>query len=342
LLPAAVAQSVDVTTEPDPPASLRHQHRYLGPDHDRNAGRTRLVAILTALMMSAEIAAGLVFGSIALFADGLHMAGHVAVLGATAYAYAFARRYATENAYSFGTGKVGDLVAFASAITLGLIALGVVYESAHRFIAPQTIAFREALVVAALGFAINLLCARLLWHDEGHEHGHGGRDHAHDHADHNLQAAYLHLLMDVLTSALVIVALLSGEFLGWAWMDPLMGIVGALVILNWSWTLLRRTGSVLLDATPAAAASIRRAVESDADNKMADLHVWRIGPGHLAAILTVVTRNPRPPAHYKSLLAGVPGLSHVTVEVETPDAAAGAASASEEPAERRRHAARSL
>ena len=319
---------------------IQHEHRYLGSRHDRNAGRTRLVALLTALMMSAEIAAGLVFGSIALLADGLHMAGHVAVLGATACAYAFARRHAGSDRYSFGTGKVGDLVAFAGAIALGLIAIGVIYESVHRFFAPRSIAFAEALVVAAIGFGINLLCARLLWHDEGHEHGHGGRDHAHDHADHNLQAAYLHLLTDVMTSALVIVALLCGQFLGWVWMDSIMGIVGALVILNWAWGLLRRTANVLLDATPSVADAVRRAVESDADNKVADLHVWRVGPGHLAAILTVVTREPRAPAHYKSLLAAIPGLSHVTVEVEMPPAASAVENEPDEFLDRRLHAAR--
>jgi cation diffusion facilitator family transporter len=306
-----------LTAPQDPLSPFRHEHHYLGSDHDRNAGRTRLVMMLTALMMSAEIVAGLVFGSIALFADGLHMAGHVAVLGAAAYAYSFARRHAGEGRYSFGTGKVGDLAAFASAILLGSIALGVIYESSHRFFAPQAIAFREALIVAGVGFCVNLICARLLWHgDHGHEHG--DHEHAHHHADHNIQAAYLHLVTDVMTSALVIVALLSGEFLGMVWMDPVMGIIGALVILNWAWGLARRTAKVLLDATPSVADDVRRAVESDADNRIADLHVWRVGPGHLAAIVTVVTRDPRPPAHYKSLLGGIPALSHVTVEVVTP------------------------
>jgi cation diffusion facilitator family transporter len=306
-----------VTAPHDPLSPFRHEHHYLGSDHDRNAGRTRLVMMLTALMMCAEIVAGLVFGSIALFADGLHMAGHVAVLGAAAYAYSFARRHAGEGRYSFGTGKVGDLVAFASAILLGSIAIGVIYESSHRFFAPQAIAFREALIVAGLGFCVNLLCARLLWHGD-HGHDHGDHEHAHHHADHNIQAAYLHLVTDVMTSALVIVALLSGEFLGMVWMDPVMGIIGALVILNWAWGLARRTANVLLDATPSVADDVRRAIESDADNKVADLHVWRLGPGHLAAIVTVVTRDPRPPAHYKGLLAGIPALSHVTVEVVAP------------------------
>lgn len=313
-----------MTAPHDPLSPFRHDHRYLGSDHDRNAGRTRLVMMLTALMMSAEVAAGLVFGSIALFADGLHMAGHVAVLGAAAYAYSFAQRHAAAERYSFGTGKVGDLVAFASAILLGAIAIGVLYESSHRLFAPQAIAFREALVVAVLGFSVNLLCARLLWHGD-HGHDHGDHEHPDHHADHNLQAAYLHLVTDVLTSALVIVALLSGQFLGWVWMDPIMGIVGALVILNWSRSLLRRTGKVLLDATPAVAEDVRRAVEIDPDNKVADLHVWRVGPGHLAAILTVVTREPRPPAYYKSLLASIPGLSHITVEVVTPGAVSSSA-----------------
>ena len=296
----------------DPLSSLQHDHDYLGRDHDRNAGRTRAVMMLTALVVIGEVGAGFAFGSMALFADGLHMAGHVAVLAAAAYAYAFARRHSGAERYSFGTGKVGDLVAFANAIALGLIALGVIYESGHRLVAPQVIAFGPALVVAVIGFCINLVCARLLWNgDHGHRHG----DHDHHHADHNLQAAYLHLLTDVLTSALVIVALLCGQFLGWVWMDALMGIVGGLVILTWSWGLARRTANVLLDASPDVTEAVKRLVEADADNKVVDLHVWRVGPGHLAAILTVVTGEPRPPAHYKALLATIPGLSHVTVEV---------------------------
>jgi cation diffusion facilitator family transporter len=323
----------------DPLSPFQHHHDYLGPDHDRNAGRTRIVMMLTALVMVAEIGAGLAFGSMALFADGLHMAGHVAVLGAAAYAYAFARRHAGANRYSFGTGKVGDLVAFANAIGLGLIALGVIYESGHRLVSPQLIAFGPAVVVAVIGFAINLVCARLLW-DGNHGHHHGDHDHGHHHTDHNLQAAYLHLLTDVLTSALVIVALLCGQFLGWVWMDALMGIVGGLVILNWSRGLLRRTTNVLLDASPAVTDAVKHAVEGDADNKVVDLHVWRVGPGHLAAILTVVTSEPRPPSHYKSLLAAIPGLSHVTVEVEMPRAVSAVERGSDELTERKFQAAR--
>lgn len=307
---------VRVTSHPDPLAPWRRDHNYLGAGHERNAGRTRLVMALTALVMAGEITAGAAFGSIALLADGLHVAGHVAVLGAAASAYAYARRHAGADRYSFGTGKVGDLVAFASAILLGVIAMVILYESAHRLIAPEIIVYREALIVAALGFVVNVFCVGLLWDRELHEQVHGGHHHEH-HADHNFLAAYLHLLTDVLTSVLAIIALLSGQFLGLVWMDPLMGMVGALVILQWAWNLLKRTANVLLDATPAATDAVRRAVEADADNRVADLHVWRVGPGHLAAMLTIVTNEPRPPSHYKTLLAAIPGLSHVTVEVET-------------------------
>jgi cation diffusion facilitator family transporter len=310
-------ENVDVTTHPDPLTPWRHEHRYLGSNHDRNAGRTRLVMGLTAATMVVEIIAGSLFGSIALFADGLHMAGHVAVLAAAAYAYAYATRHTSNDLYAFGTGKVGDLVGFASALVLGVVALGMMYESAHRLAAPQTIAYGDALIVAVLGFAVNVLCAGLLWDHEHHEQHHGDHEHTHHHTDHNLQAAYLHLVTDVLTSVLAIVALLCGALLGWIWMDPLMGIVGALVILHWAWNLLKRTARVLLDATPAAASAVRRAIERDADNQIADLHVWRLGPGHLAALMTVVTSNPRSPAHYKGLLSGIAGLSHITVEVVT-------------------------
>ncbi len=317
-------EGIDVTSHPDPLTPWRHEHCYLGSNHDRNAGRTRLVMVLTALTMAAELIAGGLFGSIALFADGLHMAGHVTVLGAAAYAYAYARRHTGNDLYAFGTGKIGDLVGFASALVLGGVAVGMMYESAHRLAAPQAIAYGEALIVAVLGFAVNLLCAGLLWDREHHEHPHGDHDHTHHHTDHNLQAAYLHLVTDVLTSVLAIVALLCGALLGWGWMDPLMGIVGALVIIHWAWNLLKRTAKVLLDATPAAADAVRRAIERDADNRLADLHVWRLGPGHLAALLTVVTSEPRPPAHYKGLLSGISGLSHITVEVETLPVAAKA------------------
>ena len=315
-----------MTPDTDSLALWRRDHRYLGLNHDRNAGRTRVVMALSSIMMATEIAAGSLFGSLALLADGLHMAAHVMVLAAAAYAYGYARRHADADRFSFGTGKIGDLVGFASALVLAIVALGMLYESARRLIAPEPIVFREALIVAAIGFVVNLVSARLLWHRrEYHAHGwgHGRADrHAHDeghgqhHVDHNLQAAYLHILTDVLTSVLAILALLSVEFLGWRWMDPLAGMIGAIVILQWSWRLMRSTGNVLLDATSGAAHLVREAIETESGCRVADLHVWRIGPGHLAAMVTVVADMPMPPGHYKELLAGISGLSHVTVEVE--------------------------
>jgi cation diffusion facilitator family transporter len=251
------------------------------------------------------------------------MASHVAALGLAAFAYAYARRHARNRRYSFGTGKVGALAGYTSAVVLGLIALVMGYESALRLAAPVAIDFQAAMLVAGLGLAVNLLSAFLL----GDEHAHGA-DHAHDHdgqhdhddahhRDHNLRAAYVHVLADALTSVLAIAALAGGQFLGWSWLDPAMGIVGAGVILWWSYGLLRGATRVLLDEEASAdtAAAIRRLVESDADNRVVDLHLWRIGPHHLAAIISVMTHAPQPPASYKQLLRGVEGLAHVTVEV---------------------------
>ena len=309
-----------MTADIESVARWQRDHRYLGSHHDRNAGRTRIVTALSTVTMVVEIVAGSVFGSLALLADGLHMAAHVVVLGAAAYAYSYARRHADTERYSFGTGKVGDLVGFASALVLSMVSLGMIFESVQRLISPETIIVREALVVAVLGFVVNLVSARLLWDREG-QHGHAhahheDHDHGHHHTDHNLQAAYLHILTDVLTSVLAIVALLSVQFLHWNWMDPIVGIVGAGVIIHWSRNLMRQTARVLLDATSTTAHAVRRAVEAEGVSRVADLHVWRVGPGHLAAILTVVTRKPHPPAHYKRLLTHIPGLSHITVEVE--------------------------
>ncbi|MBY0509497.1 MAG: CDF family Co(II)/Ni(II) efflux transporter DmeF [Rhodospirillaceae bacterium] len=296
-------------------------HRFLADGHGKNARRTMAVLILTAAMMVAEIVAGTVFGSMALLADGWHMGSHAAALGIAVFAYAYARRHADNDIYTFGTGKVGDLAAFASALLLLMIAGLMAYESAQRLIAPVTIAYNEAILVAVVGLAVNLVSAWMLKddHNHGHEHDHHD-DHAHEHHhhDHNLRAAYVHVITDALTSVLAIVALLAGLLWNLVWMDALMGIVGAGIIVRWAWGLLRSTGRVLLDAAPAGdtTAAVRGAVEAEADNRIADLHVWRVGPGHLAAVLTIVTHHARTPAHYKKLLAGIPCLSHVTVEVE--------------------------
>jgi cation diffusion facilitator family transporter len=293
----------------------QHSHVFLGADHERNERRTRLVVGLTLVMMVGEIVAGTMFGSMALLADGWHMGTHAGALTISALAYRYARRHARSERYAFGTGKVGDLAGFTSAVVLAGVAVLIGWQSAQRLVSPVAIRFDEAIAVAVLGLIVNLVSAALL----GGEHaGHAHADvHSHAHADHNLRSARLHVLADALTSVFAIAALCAGRFLHWNWMDPLIGVVGALVILRWSVSLLRDSGAVLLDVgpSPEITAAIRSQVEADADNKVADLHVWRLGPGHFAAIVSVVTDEPRPPEHYKALLAGVPQLAHVTVEV---------------------------
>ena len=298
----------------------QRSHSYLGTAHDRNEGRTRLVLGLTLVMMVVEIAAGTVFNSMALLADGWHMASHAAALGIASAAYMYARRHAANETYSFGTGKVGDLAGFASALILALIALMMGWESIQRLLNPVSIAYDEALIVAAVGLLVNIVSAVLLG-DEHHDHDHA-HDHEHDHGghhrDHDFRAVYVHVIADAVTSVMAIVALAAGRFYQVGWLDPVMGLVGGAVILQWASTLMRTTSHILLDAEPAPglAEKVRGVIEADRDNRVADLHVWRLGPGHLAAMLTVVSHHPQPPAHYKALLGGIAELSHVTVEVE--------------------------
>lgn len=309
----------------------QRDHSYLGAGHDRNEAAARWVMIITLAMMVAEIAAGTIYGSMALLADGWHMASHAAALGISAFAYQYARRHRDNAHFSFGTGKVGDLAGFSSALLLGVVALLMAWESSQRLLSPVPIDFADATLVAVIGLVVNLVCAWLLRDDHshhGHEHhdhdehdhdDHDHHDHGHKHRDHNMHAAYMHVLADALTSVLAIAALLGGRYFGWVWLDPVMGIVGAVVIARWSYSLMRTTARVLLDTEPTAglSAQIKAAIEADADNKVADLHVWRVGPGHLAMMVTVVTHQPRPPAHYKALVAHLPNLSHATIEVET-------------------------
>jgi cation diffusion facilitator family transporter len=315
----------------------QHEHVFLGEHHDRHERRTWLVVGLTAAMMVAEIVAGTIFGSMALVADGWHMSTHAAALAIAALAYRFARKHAHDPRFSFGTGKVGELAAFSSAIILALIALLIGYESLVRLMTPVPIQFGEATVVALIGLAVNLASAWLLagdHHHHGHHHhrhGHGHHHddeghhhhHGHEHGDHhrhggdtNIRAAYLHVLADALTSVLAIVALLAGRFYGWSWLDPLMGVVGALVIAQWSWGLIRTAGATLLDAVPdqTLARSVRERIEAGED-RVTDLHLWRLGPGHAGLIVSVVSDAPQSPDVYKQRLAGIEGLSHVTVEV---------------------------
>ena len=288
-----------------------HQHVSISDNQMAHERRTWLVIALTATMMVLEITAGFIFGSMALLADGWHMASHASALGITAIAYYFARRYASDKRFSFGTGKISELAGYSSALLLALIALLMAYESITRFFAPVEIRFDEAIAVAVLGLIVNLVSALIL--KEKHE----GHDHDHHHEDHNLKAAYLHVLADALTSVLAIVALTTGRFLGWVWMDPLMGIVGAIVIARWSYGLTRDTGSILLDMdvnTPMSE-NIRNLLEADGEIQIQDLHLWRLGPGHFAAIVSLSATNARPPEYYKDMLSGVKELRHVTVEV---------------------------
>lgn len=362
-----------MSKQEDTLARWRHDHSF-GQDVRRpGETRTRVVIAITATMMIVEIAAGVLFGSMALLADGLHMASHAVALGINAYAYVYARRHAHDASYSFGTGKVNTLGGFTGAVLLAAFALLMASESVQRLVVPVTIAFDQAIGVAVLGLIVNGLSMLILGHEHGHTHGDGphghgdpahvhdhdhdhdhdhghahdhdhprGHDHAdhadhphdHDHAheakhlrtpwvraraghDHNLISAYLHVLADALTSLLAIVALLAAKYFGLTWMDPFMGLVGAVLVARWSFGLLKATSGVLLDrnAAPEVCASVRDAIERVDGNRVVDLHVWSIGLDLYSAALTVVTPTPRPPEHYKTLLPADLNIVHATVEV---------------------------
>lgn len=300
--------------------AARHAHDFLGNHHQRNARRVGGVMALTLAMMVGEILAGTWFGSMALLADGWHMATHAGAMLITVLAYRYAQRAAGEARHSFGAGKVGDLAGFASALILIGVALIMAWESVGRLLAPTPIEYGEAIAVAALGLVVNLASAWLLrddhaHHHHGHDHGHNhAGHHHHDHHDHNLRAAYLHVLADALTSVLAIVALLLGQRYGWSWLDPVMGLVGAVVIVRWGRGLLHSTADVLLDAAPSGMTeAITQALGDDVG--VLDLHVWQIGPGQHAAIVALSAARPASPAAYKARLTGVAGLAHVNVEV---------------------------
>ena len=293
-----------------------HPHDFLGAAHDDNARRTRWVVALTAAMMVGEIVAGYLTGSMALLADGFHMATHAGALGVAAAAYVYAKRHVANPRYSFGTGKVGELAGFASALILFMIALGIAIVSAIRLANPVPVAFGDATLVAVLGLAVNIASAFLLSGSPGHDHGHD-HDHHHGHShghDNNMRAAYIHVLADALTSVLAIVALLAGRYLGWIWLDPLMGIVGAIVIARWSWTLVRDTSAVLLDAAdPHLIEEVRECIEGPGDARIADLHVWRVGPQAHAAIVSVV--GSLSSQTVRDRLKPVHELGHLTIEL---------------------------
>jgi cation diffusion facilitator family transporter len=297
-------------------STWKHEHNFSG-DTSSAEKRTRIVLAFTATMMIVEIIAGYFFNSMALTADGWHMGTHVAAFVLAAVAYSFGRRHAKDERFTFGTGKVGVLGGFTSAIVLSIIALAIAGASIQRLFAPQAIHFREAIFIAAASLTVNLICAFVL-KDQPHYHHH--HDHAEDghHHDLNLKAAYIHVLANAFTSLGAIVALSAGYFLGWVWLDAAMGLVGTIVILSWAYTLLRDTGSILLDRVPANSdlpVVIREGIE-DGDSKISDLHIWQVGVNKFAAVISVVAHNPKTPEEYRQALKIHEELVHVNVEVQ--------------------------
>jgi len=297
----------------------QHEHVFGQDKVKPGERRTLWVIFITATMMVVEIATGLAYGSMALLADGLHMGSHTAALGITTVAYIYTRRCAADSRFCFGTGKVNAFAGYTSAVLLALFALLMAWESITRFFNPVAIAFDQAIVVAFLGLLVNGVSMIMLGghhHDHNHQHE-DPHHHSHTHADHNLRAAYLHVLADALTSLLAIFALLAGKFLGLNWMDPAMGIVGAILVARWSLGLIRDTSGILLDhqAPGVMLERTRAAIESVDDNRIADLHIWSIGPGIYSAIVAVVSDAPKSPEHYKSLIPSDLGIVHTIVEV---------------------------
>jgi cation diffusion facilitator family transporter len=313
-----------------------HDHAF-GQDEKKSAERrTLIVSVVTILTMIVEIGAGIVFGSMALLADGLHMGSHASALAISVFAYRYTRVHAKDARFNFGTGKVSSLAAFASATMLALVAIAMAWESVGRLLSPVVIRFNQAILVAVIGLIINGACLAILGghgsfngkrgreHEEDADHVHVHAD-RHAHHDHTYRSAYLHVLADALTSVLAIFALLFGKYLGQQWLDPFMGLVGATLVVRWSWGLLRSSARVLLDlqAPGEVLGAIRKSIESEGDNRVSDLHVWSVGPGIYAAEIAIVSSRPRDPDDYYKLLPGELGLVHVTVEIHRCAADAG-------------------
>jgi len=303
----------------DHQSQLRHSHDFV---HDFSVAerRTRIVIGITAVMMVLEITTGIISHSMALLADGWHMSTHVTAFLITAIAYHFTRRHASNERFSFGTGKIGVLGGFASAVVLSVVALLMAGESVHRIFVPLSIHFNEAISIACLGLVVNLICAFLLKDDRHHHHGEAGHEHdGHHQHDLNLRAAYLHVLADAFTTFLAIIALTCGKFFGWSWLDPVVGIVGSGVVFSWAYSLLRDTSGILLDRTPVSSdlpEEIRRAIESDGDSLVTDLHVWQVGTGKFAAIVSIVAHEPKSSDAYRELLREHEELVHITIETQ--------------------------
>lgn len=305
-----------------------HDHTF-GQDRKKSAEhRTLIVIVITLVTMAVEIAAGIVFGSMALLADGLHMGSHASALAISVFAYYYTRRHAKDARFNFGTGKVSSLAGFASAVMLALFALVMAWESIVRFLSPVAIGFDQAIFVAVLGLVVNGICLLILGgHGREHKHPHDNRDghvqmvqahssHRHEQQDHNFRSAYLHVLADALTSVLAIFALLAGKYMGQGWLDPFMGVVGAVLVVRWSWGLLHSSARVLLDmqAPEELREGIRKAIESDGDNRISDMHVWSVGSGLYAAEIAVVSSRPLETTGYYDLLPKNLGIVHITVE----------------------------
>ncbi len=306
-----------------------HEHSF-GQDKKRSSEtRTIIVILITASMMCIEIVAGLAYGSMALLADGLHMASHTAALSISAYAYYFARKRAHDRSFSFGTGKVNSLGGYTGAILLLIFALMMVYESIHRLLKPEDILYNQAILVAVIGLIVNGASMLILGHDEHHHHGHdhhehdhhGHDHHGHDHHghDHNLRAAYLHVLADTLTSFLAIIALLAAKFYAWNWMDPIMGIIGAILITKWSIGLLKQSGNVLLDrqGPDHLVKSVEKVIKSmPSKPEIVDLHIWLIGPNIFSAAITVLANEEKCiGCLIKSEIKNISAIVHTTIEV---------------------------
>jgi cation diffusion facilitator family transporter len=294
------------------------QIHEFAPDRGTAERNTRRVIALTAVMMVVEILAGWRFHSMALLADGWHMGTHVAAFLIAAIAYALARRHKGDRSFSFGTGKIDVLGGYTSAVILGIVALFMVVESVQRLFEPLGINYNESIGIGLVGLCVNVASALLLKH--GHGHSHHGREHHHhggNNEDLNLKAAYVHVIADAVTSILAISALLAGKFLGWVWLDPVMGIVGSAIVAQWSWGLLRDTSAILLDRTPESdlEGEIRKAVEADEGTTVSDLHIWPVGVGRYSAIVSIVAKEPRTPEYYRQIFSEHEELGHVTIEI---------------------------